>query len=307
MVLNHYHAMRSKERAERALGHLRRHLGLYRVKNITADVLAAYVVARREERASEATIKYELAILKKGFNLAVQAEKIDHRPAFPTLTPDNTRRGFFEEKEFRAVLKQLPEHHQGWALFAYLTGWRGKSEILGITDGYEPLSWVNVDFDAGVVRIEDSKNREARTFPFDALPELRELLDRQREYTDKWERVIGEIVPWVFHRQGELIRDFYSAWRAACERAGYPGRYIHDFRRTAVRRLERAGVSRSVAKALVGHKTDSIYERYAIVAEADLREGVKKVAKLAKKAKKKSGKPQEKTTGRVLQMRRTKS
>jgi integrase len=297
MLTDHYHAMRSKKRAQRALGHLRRHLGLYLAKNISADVLTAYVVARREEGASEATIKYELAVLKKSFSLAIRAEKLDRRPAFPTLSPDNRRKGFFEENEFRAVLKQLPEHHRGWALFSFLTGWRAKSELLGITEGYEPLLWANVDFDAGVVRIEDSKNHEGRTFPFDVLPELKQLLHRQREYTQKWERVTGQIIPWVFHRRGERIRDFYSAWRAACERAGFPGKITHDFRRTAVRRLERSGVSRSVAKALVGHKTDSIYERYAIVAEQDLREGVKKVAKLTKKRSKRA-------SGKVLPMRK---
>jgi hypothetical protein len=31
---------------------------------------------------------------------------------------------------------------------------------------------------------------------------------------------------------------------------------------------------------LTGHKTESVYRRYAIVAEADLREGVAKLAKL---------------------------
>jgi hypothetical protein len=63
-----------------------------------------------------------------------------------------------------------------------------------------------------------------------------------------------------------------------CKRAGVPGRLIHDLRRTAVRKFERAGVSRSVAMKLSGHKTESIYRRYAIVSDRDLAEGVKKVA-----------------------------
>jgi Phage integrase family len=54
----------------------------------------------------------------------------------------------------------------------------------------------------------------------------------------------------------------------------------HDFRRTAVRNLERAGVSRSVAMKLVGHKTESIYRRYAIVSQRELAEGVAKLAQL---------------------------
>ncbi len=38
-----------------------------------------------------------------------------------------------------------------------------------------------------------------------------------------------------------------------------------DFRRTAVRNLERAGVPRSAAMATTGHLTAAVYARYAIV------------------------------------------
>jgi hypothetical protein len=42
--------------------------------------------------------------------------------------------------------------------------------------------------------------------------------------------------------------------------------------------LERAGVPRSVAMQLTGHKTEAVYRRYAIVSERDLSEGVAKLA-----------------------------
>ena len=51
----------------------------------------------------------------------------------------------------------------------------------------------------------------------------------------------------------------------------------HDFRRTAVRNLERDDVSRSAAMAMVGHKTEAIYRRYAIVDAGALRDAAEKI------------------------------
>ena len=64
----------------------------------------------------------------------------------------------------------------------------------------------------------------------------------------------------------------------ACKKVGRPGLLPHDLRRSAVRNLERAGISRSVAMKLTGHKTEAVYRRYAIVAENDLREAGAKLA-----------------------------
>jgi hypothetical protein len=50
-----------------------------------------------------------------------------------------------------------------------------------------------------------------------------------------------------------------------------------DFRRRAVRNLDRAGVSQSVAMQMTGHKTPSKYRRYRIVDERDLRETAEKL------------------------------
>jgi integrase len=82
----------------------------------------------------------------------------------------------------------------------------------------------------------------------------------------------GKVVPFVFHRDGERIKYFRAAWENACTEAGCPNALVHDLRRSAVRTFERAGVPRSAAMSMVGHKTESIYRRYAIVDEAMQRE-----------------------------------
>ena len=42
--------------------------------------------------------------------------------------------------------------------------------------------------------------------------------------------------------------------------------------------MEMSGVPRSMAMKLTGHKTESIYRRYAVFSQADLKAGVKKLA-----------------------------
>ncbi len=52
---------------------------------------------------------------------------------------------------------------------------------------------------------------------------------------------------------------------------------FHDLRRTAARALHRAGVAEGVIMGIGGWKTRSIFERYAIVAQSDIKDAMGKL------------------------------
>ena len=227
---------------------------------------------------SNGEINRELQALKRIFSIAINGELIGRRPSIQMLREAAPRSGFFEREQYESVLGHLPGQIRPVVTFAYITGWR-TSEIL-------TLEWRQVDFQQGEVRLDagTTKNGDGRVFPLTV--ELRALLEAQHAEHQRLKRE-GRIVPQVFFRLvakgrgGELepkpIRSFGKAWKVACRAAGCPGRIPHDLRRTAVRNLVRAGIPERVAMMMTGHKTRSVFERYNIVSDGDLREAARKL------------------------------
>ncbi len=230
----------------------------------TADI-EAYKAHRLEQGAEPATVNRELAAIRRAYRLAVDSGKLAMMPKVKLLQEHNVRSGFFERAEFDAILMQLPDELHPPLKFAYATGWRFKSEVL-------PLTADRVDLRARVVRLDPGTTKSGQGRSFFMTAELYALLKTQIDGLDALKKQ-DIVCPYVFHRpDGSQIKDFKKTWRNACEAAGYPGKIFHDFRRTAVRNLERAGVPRSTAMQMVGHQTESIYRRYAIVDESMHRE-----------------------------------
>ncbi len=272
-LLNDYqvNGKRSIASARYYLEHLRAFFGSDRAVDITPDRVRAYQDHRLKEGASNATVKREVATLGRMLSLALGAGRLSRKPRFQMLAENNVRQGFLEHGDFLNLLNNLPDYLKPVVEFLYLSGWR-KGEAL-------KLEWRDVDLSGKVVRlrIENSKNKEGRVLPLTGR--LWELIQERAR-----ERRLDCV--FVFHLDGQPIGDFRKAWKTACKASGLAGTLVHDLRRCAARNLSRAGVPEQIAMGITGHKTNSMYRRYRIVDERDLREATERLqAHLAEQPK----------------------
>jgi len=233
-------------------------------ESLTSADVDAYIVKKQREGLAPASVNRMLQLIGQALKKGLKRKDIKCMPEIRHLSEQgNERRGFFEAEEFSRLLGHLPEDLHDVCRFAYITGWR-KSEIASLT-------WSDVEGDVVRLRGEHSKNGEARSVVL--AGELAEVIKRRKQLRLSSDVLTGSI----FHRDGNAIAEFRKSWATACKKAGLAGKLFHDFRRTAVRNMVRSGVPQSIAMKISGHKTASMFRRYDISNEDDLREALLRV------------------------------
>jgi len=281
------------------LKRVRQDFGAMAAVAVSEDATDTYIARRLKDGAAPASINRCTQLLGQAFKLAIRRRRLQMAPYIRHLSEKgNVRQGFFAYAEFKRVVEHLPDHLRDFARFAYITGMR-RGEIASLT-------WTDVDDGDLRLRAEDAKNGESRGLPLEE--ELAEVIERRR--AARLVKKAGGVImtaQTVFHRDGLPILEFRKSWKTAACMAGvgtlvcrkckgavdadykcakckktwkrddlkYVGRLFHDFRRSAVRDMVRAGTPESVAMKISGHKTQSMFTRYNIASDADMRQALK--------------------------------
>jgi len=257
--INH---MRTLKKARIYVKHLQAYFGGIRIVDITTDRVRHYIQEKLDKGRKNATINRELAALKRMLSLGHQSRKVRDLPYIPSLKENNVRQGFFEYTDFLTIREALPNHLRPVVTFAYYTGWR-RGEILN-------LIWDRVDLKQGIIRIESDETKNKKAEKIYLTGELLEVMQAMQG-----RRRLG--CPYIFHLDGKPIKEFNKAWNRICQKIGLKGKLFHDLRRTAVRNLVRAQVNERVAMEISGHKTRSVFDRYNITSDEDLKEAAIKL------------------------------
>jgi integrase len=240
------------------ISHLESFFKFDRAVDITPDRVLSYQQKRLSEGAARRTVNLEVATLGRMLTLAVDLAKISWRPKFKLLEGENVREGFLQHGDFLALHSGLPEYLKDFVAFLYYGGWRKGAA--------RNLQWKDIDLETKTARlaIKSSKNKEPWVLPL--AGQLWEILERRIEQR-------RPDCSYVFHyRNGKKIGDFRKVWDQACKAAGLIGVIPHDLRRCAARNLSLSGVREQLAMKITGHKTNSMYRRYRIVDEDELRQ-----------------------------------
>jgi integrase len=242
--------------------HLEPFFGRCRVAQVTHALIEKYIDHRMTEEAKNGSINRELAALKRMFRLGHQAQKISWLPPFPRrLTENNVRTGFVNDTQFAALTAAATELWlRAFLEIAYTYGWR-KRELLNLRVRQVDVLGSSLRLDAGSTK--NSDGREVALSPT-ASTLLQECI-RGKQPDD-----------YVFTRAGKPVRDFRAAWTKLTETSGVPDLLVHDLRRSAARNLRNAGVPENVTMAIGGWRTPSVFKRYSIIEQSDVRDAIGK-------------------------------
>ena len=260
---------------------LRQFFGPLTLAQVTPARVKEYRRLRREMGAAPATCDRELEIFRRSLVRGVKAGLV---PKFivPKIAdseeifyrPDNARHIDPTEQMVELVTSGLKEPYRDLARFAAASGWR-RGEMLN-------LKWDWINREQGIARVppEHAKNGKEKFTPL--VGELAEIIERRweaRQIESQASPFPNEAVYVFHHKNGNPIRPsaLKKAWERARKAVGLEDFNFHDLRHFLRGNLGRTLAPPEVGKALLGHRSLAMYDRYADPRVDDQREALERV------------------------------
>jgi integrase len=223
------------------------------------------LVDDKKSRGRNSKLNRHLVVLSSAMKVAGVTPAYQKGKKDLVLPEPEPRTGYFSPAEFQILHALLPSATADVCLFLWLSGWR-LSECCGkmISGVFRPgLLWSETTNDTITLPGERNKGRKRKTIPVSG--ELKALIERRRAL-----KVEGSDL--VFHGgNGQPVNISDRVWKKACVAAGKPNGTIHDLRRSRARIWIRSGISENLAMKMGGWKTRSIFDRYDIISDDDMR------------------------------------
>ena len=267
----------SKRMYRAAFAHVKPVFGHLKPGKLTTDMLRAYREKREKETVhkfnrktsasfdtgkpvSQTTINRELGALRSALNYAQETDSSIrfYIPHFPMPKENNTRKGYLKDERFDQLCKSLP--------YAGVRALSASSFYTGVRTGeLTAANWDDVDFNAGVAVIYDTKNGEPRAVPILKGLMLDTLLEAKAERDELWPECEA-----VFAYEGKRLKDPKRSWNTARKKIGKEDLLFHDMRRSANRNMRNDGLPQQMRMNVMGQKTASMDRRYGIIDLADI-------------------------------------
>jgi integrase len=231
---------------------------------ITPRQIEKVLCELQAEGKEAATLVRHLTVLKATFNRAKRLGLLRDNPTDIVKTPqvNNVIVRYLTPDQETRLLERLPIAYHAIAITAMHTGLR-QGELLRLT-------WPDVDWNVGVLTVQESKAGERRRIPMNStvvglLSSLKEL--HAASTTDR-----------VFPHDGRYLR---RAFTKAVKASSLTPFRFHDLRHTFASRLAMQGANDRTLMALGGWKSPAMLTRYAHLSPAHLWSAVEGLAQLA--------------------------
>ena len=244
-------------------------IGEMPVRSITKDILED-LKKHLSKTVSQTTTHVRLAHLRavlywavdKGYCEQIRFPKIESARYTQFVPPS--------QEELTAIYAVAPPHIQRVIVIgAYMGARVGQCELFQLT-------WQDVDFSKGVLRIHGSKKN--KNAPSREVPIREDLLPFFRQWHAD-DMVKG--IEFLIHYRGEKVTTIGKGWRAALKRAGIERRIRpYDLRHAFGTELIAAGVDVGTVAKLMGHSNPvMLLTHYQYVMDRQKKEAIESLPK----------------------------